>query len=124
MSITLRRIAPLVVFMTVAASSQTATSNQAVKQYVRSIEILPIASSSEGLPENGVRISLAHIPIVVGSTMAPDALVGAIERADKAIQSAYEGLGSSVRVEHETSALGHNSLAIRFRVIELCSCNR
>ena len=123
MSIKLRRIAPLVALMTVAASSQTATSNQTVKQYIRSIEILPIASTSEGLPENGVRKAMAHIPIAAGSTMAPDALVVAIERADKAIQSVYEALGRPVRVEHETSALGHNSVAIRFRVVELCSCN-
>lgn len=124
MSIKLWKIGPLVVLMTVAASSQTATPNQTVKQYVRSIEILPIATSSKGLPENGVRKALANIPIVVGSTVASDALVAAIERADKAIQSVYEGLGRSVRVEHETSALGRNSVAIRFRVIELCSCNR
>ena len=118
MSFPLRCIAPLVVLMTVAASAQT------VKQYVRSIEIVPVATSPAGLPENGVPKALAHIPIVAGSVLAPDALVVSIERADKAIQSTYEGLGRPVRVEHETSALGHNSVAIRFRVIELYSCNR
>lgn len=90
-----------------------AVSNQTINQFVRSIAILPIASNSTGLPESGVRKALAHIPIAAGSTMAPDALVIAIERADKAIQSTYEGLGRSVCVEHETSALGRRFVDFR-----------
>ena len=122
MSIKLRSVAPLVVLMTVAAGAQTVAPNQTAKQYIRSIQILPVATSPAGLPETGVQKALAHIPIVAGSALPPDALVAAIERADKAIQSTYEDLGRPVRVEHETSSLGHNSIAIRFRVIELYSC--
>ena len=83
MSIQLRSIAPIVVLMTVAASAQTVAPNQTAKQYIRSIEILPVATSPAGLPETGVQKALAHIPIVAGSALAPDALVAAIERADQ-----------------------------------------
>jgi len=93
---------------------------------IRSIKIIPVPTSRAGLPDPGTKVqdALASVPLTVESKLDGPTLLSAIDKAEKSIQSVYKGLGKSVRVEHELEQIPPRSLELRFRVIELCSCDR
>lgn len=93
---------------------------------VRSISITPIPTSRAGLPDPGTKIqdALAGVPLTVELKLSGPALLTAIDKAEKSIQAVYKAIGSSVRVEHEVAQIPPSALEVRFRVIELCACDR
>jgi hypothetical protein len=108
------------------AAPQTASQSHSNVLLVRSIRIIPVPTSREGLPDPGTKIqkALASVPLIVESKVTGQGLIDAIEKAEKSIQSVYERMGRSVRVEHETEQLAGRSIELRFRIIELCSGER
>ncbi len=111
---------------TVAGASQVAPPSPRDELIIKSIRIIPVPTSRQGLPDTGVQLQqvLARIPLVVESKLARQALLDAIGKGEKSIQSVYQDMGRSVRVEHETERLPSGLVELRFRVIELCSCDR
>jgi hypothetical protein len=123
------RFLQTVVTFTLAAAigtPQSVAPNRDSGLMIRSITWTPVSTSQAGLPDPGtkIQVALAGVPLTVESKLSGPALLTAIDKAERSIQAVYKALGSSVRVEHEVAQIPSRALEVRFRVIELCACDR
>jgi hypothetical protein len=118
----------LVIFLPAIAAAQTAAQTSSEHPLtLRTIQIIPVSTSPIGLPDLGSNAfdALAKIGVQVETRLDAAALARAIPKAEQAVQSVYASAGRSVRVEHEVvQGRPRNSIALRFRVIELRSSDR
>lgn len=125
---TYRFFETVVAFALAAAigTPQSVAPNRDSGLMIRSITWIPVSTSQAGLPDPGTKIqdALAGVPLAVELKLSGPALLTAIDKAEKSIQALYKGMGSSVRVEHEVAQIPSKALEVRFRVIELCACDR
>jgi hypothetical protein len=112
----------LALFLPAIAAAQTSGGHSLT---LRTIQITPFSTSRIGLPDVGSNVldALAKIGVHVETKLDSAALVRAIPKAKQAVQSVYASVGRSVRVEHEIEQVAGNGFALRFHVIELCSCD-
>ncbi|SRR5579864_3875320 len=106
----------------IAAVALTAAASAGTGLVIRSIQWMPVSTSRAGLPDANqkIRKALADVPLATESKLTSEALLTAIDKADKAIQQIYESMGHPVRVEHEMQQMRpKSSIEVRFRVIEL-----
>jgi len=119
------RIALALAFAGSMAAQQTDSGSARTHPIVRAITVLRVSTSKRGLPEipftaiqNAWNIS--NVGVAVQLRLDGDS----IERAENVIQSVYKAEGASVRVEHEVTQMPpRSSVEVKFRVIELCSCD-